>query len=309
MKKANFNAIMNLPIPESWVENALAIPERKEKKAVPFWRSRAMIAAASLVLVSALSILLYLSFGMKPPVEVKPYTHAASTVRPTYESGETAVTQTVTDGTTGMNETRPAEAEPESVQAIDRISGTVYVSPTATAPQSGTTPSPYPSAKPTTPGTKPNPTEAVQPTDRPYVPPTEEAQPTEPSWNTPTEQPWEPGWDYPTELPTENTDEPHNPPAKLPKRRILYASIPKDIIPSDGTVFCMLRTDDGAALGDYGEFSADRRMTLLAYGTKYTYYYTVSDYISVPYEAENTTVSYEIYDGEGNILTTGSYRL
>ena len=30
MKKANFNTLKNLPVPEKWLENALAVPEKAE---------------------------------------------------------------------------------------------------------------------------------------------------------------------------------------------------------------------------------------------------------------------------------------
>ena len=35
MKKANFNTLKNLPVPEKWLENALAVPEKEEAKPLP----------------------------------------------------------------------------------------------------------------------------------------------------------------------------------------------------------------------------------------------------------------------------------
>ena len=69
MKSFNFDTLQNLPIPEGWIENALSIPEQEEQKPalIPFWRRpRVIAAAASLILVSALSIALFLSMNNAP---------------------------------------------------------------------------------------------------------------------------------------------------------------------------------------------------------------------------------------------------
>ena len=119
MKEFNFNTIKNLPVPEQWIENALAISETEEQKpaVVPlsnghceesaepmtrqsqlFWRKPRFIAlAASLVLVTALSISLFLSMGSKPPIAVKSDSKPDSTqiVWSTDEYGATVATEVV----------------------------------------------------------------------------------------------------------------------------------------------------------------------------------------------------------------------
>ena len=50
-------------------------------------------------------------------------------------------------------------------------------------------------------------------------------------------------------------------------------------------------------------------MTFLAYGAKYTYYYVISDYVTIPAAAEGKTATYEVYDRGGKRLQSGSYQL
>lgn len=129
MKEFNFNTLQNLPVPGQWIENALAIPETEEQRpaAVPFWRKPRFIAmAATLVLVSALSIALFLTMG-KPPVAVKSGSPSAATeiIWSTDEYGATIATEivVVTDGDADQGGTSPTEAQSGIVRFFERLFG------------------------------------------------------------------------------------------------------------------------------------------------------------------------------------------
>ncbi len=63
MKKVNFNQLKNAKTPESWIENAINIPQRN-KKFIPFYLKPYFIAsAASVVLCCALSLFVFANLG------------------------------------------------------------------------------------------------------------------------------------------------------------------------------------------------------------------------------------------------------
>lgn len=70
MNKANFDSLKHIKAPQEWLDQAAAIPEtcaQKRHDAIPIYR---VAAAASLVLVSVIGLLAYLSFGDKAPVTI-----------------------------------------------------------------------------------------------------------------------------------------------------------------------------------------------------------------------------------------------
>ncbi len=318
MKEFNFNTIKNLPIPEQWIENALAIPEAEEQKpaVVPFWRKPRFIAlAASLVLVTALSISLFLSMGSKPPIAVKSDSKPDSTqiVWSTDEYGATVATEVVSVPDDGnQNGAHPSEEPSASSQSVENALGGDRTSPTALSGQGGSE-----SASPTTPGdqrgsatrhggTSQSPTAAPQkPTaSTSPVTPDPTAAPTlietashetevAPPVELPTTAPWEPIWDDPTEPPGTS---------------YITASIPWDVHPGrDHNVFCRLETYDGEIIGEGGLFDGNRLMLFL--GTdrqKNIYSYQFKNHITIPDELKGEYVNYYIYDIEGNILKSGT---
>jgi hypothetical protein len=84
MNKLNFDSLNNIKAPEQWIKNAAVIPETSVKKrAFPLYR---VAAAASIVLVSVIGLLTYLSFGNHAPIELRD--NAAGDVPPTESAGE-----------------------------------------------------------------------------------------------------------------------------------------------------------------------------------------------------------------------------
>lgn len=353
MKEFNFNTLRDLPVPESWIENAFAIPENadREPASIPFWRKPRFIAtAASLLLVTALSVGLFLSMGGKTPVPVKPDAKPSATeiIWSTNASGETVATEVVPAD--GQVQPHPTEQKSTLQRLIDRVLGTGDAPSPTTAPGTDRRDAPSPTTSPGTNrrGASPttsqsptqsgraNPSQASRPSDgikpaettapiasltEPEVTPTEppvsptdaveptERQPYEPQM-PPTESPWV--HPYPSEGPTEACGEQPTDSQQtiqpLLKRRVLYVSIPQAEVPSDGVIYCIL-TVDGAVLGEDDLYADERRMTFLAYGTSYTFYYVISDHITIPASAEGKTATYEVYDSSGNLLKTGSYQL
>lgn len=84
MNQVNFDSLNNIKAPEQWIKKAAAIPETSVKKRVfPLYR---VAAAASIVLVSVIGLLTFLSFGNHAPIELRD--NAAGDIPPTESAGE-----------------------------------------------------------------------------------------------------------------------------------------------------------------------------------------------------------------------------
>lgn len=254
----NFRKLEDLKVPDELMEKLLAIPETEEQKApavIPWWRNRAVIAAASLVLVSVLSLIVYFLIGNKidVPVAMKPSKSATEIVWSTDENGETVATEViiVPDGHNDPNGTTPTEPKSGLERFIESIFGPRdNTAPTTAASDRGRT----------TPTTKTSPTEggrrnpispsqgAVTPTqgDQPIVSPTEApVEPTE-SYDVPVE-PWDDPPD-PTEPPDEPTEAP-KPPDDPPAPTVSpYTDTISDLvyigdIPDGSVIYCWLYDD------------------------------------------------------------------
>lgn len=330
MKEFNFNTIKNLPVPEQWIENALAISETEEQKPAvvplsnahceesaepmtrqsqPFWRKPRFIAlAASLVLVTALSISLFLSMGSKPPIAVKSDSKPDSTqiVWSTDEYGATVATEVVVIPKDGdPNGTAPTEKRSAIEQFFENVFGTVdRTTPTTpsgqngASSQNGRTPQ-SPSAAPQSPTAAPSPvtpdpTAAPRPieTDPPHE--SETAPPEEP----PTAAPWERPPDEPTEPPVYH--------ATITSSifKPTYGLGEKDTIP----VYCkILSTDKSVLYGDPDLYSEQHRAIITENnpGTL-KFAYTPADLGILPADGKYYC---EFYDENGRRLRYGTMYL
>ena len=294
MKKANFDMLKNLPVPEGWIENALAIPEQEEKKnaVVPFWKNREVIAAASLVLVSALSLLLYLNFGVKPPVEVKSSAPATEIVWSTDENGETIATEiiVVDDSTTGQDGTQSTEPKSPIEQLIEQIFGTENTSPTSAAGRGRADPK-----KKTNPteGGRINPTAKTDPTQSPLsTEKPEESPTTEPPLATSAPETQKPTGSY-----------------RPPGDTEFYGMFTLDnsgvvsggnYAAEETTLFCRIYDSNGNMIGDGGLFSPQRQATILSKydnGMIVAYYNPVEKGLYIT-EDVYEYVFYDIHDNE-----------
>lgn len=342
MKEFNFDALRNLPVPEDWIENALAIPEEEEKKpaVIPFWRKPRFIAmAASLMLVTALSIALYLSMGNKPPVTVKPNSKPSATeiIWSTDENGETVATEVVIipDPDEQQNATQPTEKKSPVAQFFERIfGGTDPTAPTPSPTESGRRspnqkPAPTEKGKPS-PTAKDTPTEKddlpVESTDPPYstTAPTEiiiEEPPTVTPWEDSTTSPTESGdviihgpggWDV-TEAPwdpdaTEPTPKPTQPKPTQSKYKdsvrisASVYSISK-INQDGGVVYCRIYDDNGNVYGDGDLYSDQHLATLTLTFDGGSLSYSPRDHGILP---EDGYYHFEFYTRAGRSLSKGN---
>lgn len=317
MKAFNFNTLQNLPVPDGWVEKALAIPETADQKpvAVPLWRKpRFIAAAASLVLVSALSIALFLTMGSKNPLPVKP--SSPPIIRSTDANGETVAEKAVTDPDSGRQDsTTPDQPKSALQRIIDSVFGTPDRSAQATSsPTVSDRIAPTAKAAPSESGhTRPTegalPTEPAAPPTEPYAtPPTEPmlstTAPTEKETDAPREDdpPTEAAW-YP-DTPTEPTE----PTVPKPTQSRYQPTVSRTVssfntlIHENAVIYCKITDDDGAVFGDADLFSGQHLASCVRTAGGYLVSYTPRDYGILP---EDGRYSFVFYTQEGKTLLSG----
>ena len=206
MTEKDFRQLKDLRTPEEWIENALLIPQKKNKP--PFlFRPSVIGAAASLLIIATAALTLFLNLRQLP----EPTTQTVfQTVTPTDTSATTTETVQATPPST-MQPT--AVSSSPSTAAVSQAASSSQTAP-AVSPSgsSNSSPTPLPTVKPTV---SPTVSPTVKPTGSPTVPPTVKptAAPTEPA--TYATQPLT----APTEIkPTVPATEP----ATLPKEEELY---------------------------------------------------------------------------------------
>ena len=202
----DFRQLKDLRTPEEWIENALLIPQKKNKP--PFLFHPSVIgAAASLLIIATAALTLFLNLRQLP----EPTTQTVfQTVTPTDTSATTTETVQATPPST-MQPT--AVSSSPSTAAVSQAASSSQTAP-AVSPSgsSNSSPTPLPTVKPTV---SPTVSPTVKPTGSPTVPPTVKptAVPTEPA--TYSTQPLT----APTEI---KPTVPATVPATLPKEEELY---------------------------------------------------------------------------------------
>ena len=337
MKKANFDTLKNLPVPEKWIENALLIPGQEKKKAavIPFWRRKGAIAlAASLVLISVLSVILFSQIGTKQPLKIK--SSATESVSPTEVIGE-STTDPTPEGAT----------EPKTV--IDRVKDVIdsfFHTPTETQGSGSTNPTtasdnikntptePQAQSPTAKPGTRPTesakPTEPLSPTqgekatETPVYPTapqreTEAPSPTEAEWFDPTYAPdrTEPAWEEPTYAPdhTGPAQDPNTPtepnvrPTTDPYANYYITTVTQTVRWNPkkygiDTVYCRVYDANWVLCGDEDIYSNQHIAQVTDNGNGYyTFSYTPKDYGILP---KDGLYHYKFYDSGGRFSITGS---
>lgn len=237
-------------------------PERKKEKIVPFVRyRRAAAAAASLVLVSVLSLTVYFLFGNKPNTPIAAAPSSQSDITPSAPTGESGGDPIGEDAPT-----QPTEAH----SGLQKLMDALFPKPSqesngsdrsASSPNNKNTDEK--NNKPTTTPSggvkKPNPTEntngtpTLDPTTPYFVTPTQthiDPQPTEPPadppWSDdpaqpPVDDPWDP------ETPTEGGGDVELPWDDEPIYINVY--IDTDIVRDYSYVYCKVYDNNGTRLG------------------------------------------------------------
>ena len=276
MDKINFDSLKHIKAPQVWLEKAAAIPDSvvQKREAFPMYR---VVAAASLVLVSAVGVLVFLFFGGSGEQVVIRHDGIAAT---DVFTDETTVGET-------LSAVAPAAAETVAVSSTDAAGNTVISyeeKPASTgavirSTQSVTFPTAAASSiAPSNPASEhiPVPTEAPAPTS---VPVTE----------SPVTQP-----------PTEN-DRP-------PGDTEFYGMFSFGTAGGSGynsaediSVFCRLYDSSGSLVGDSPLYSPQREATILSWysdGSVYAYYDPAAHGLRLTEDA----YEYIFYDAHGNEL-------
>ena len=286
-------------------------PDEKREKIIPFARiNRTALAAASLVLVSVLSLTVYFFFGNKNRTPVPVASSPQSVTTPSTPTGES--------GDPLGQQTPSAPTEPRS--GLQQIMDWLFPKPTtatgmptsSTAPTEKNTKSIVLSSKETTKSdTTHKPTEmgAFVPTEsapRSTEPP-HPTEPCDPPSNDPTEHvpdPWEP-----TEGDPNEGDSPAHEPEIVPPTEDggMEAAPPTEInasfdasLTDDVThVYCKVYDDSGRRLGSSDLYDRSHRADVLDAGSRYA---------SVVYEVPDGVLTrpgyynYVFYDRNGRML-------
>lgn len=206
MTEKDFRQLKDLRTPEEWIENALLIPQKKNKP--PFlFRPSVIGAAASLLIIATAALTLFLNLRQLP----EPTTQTVfQTVTPT----DTSATAKETVHTTQTATTQPTavSSSPSTAAVSQAASSSQTASAVSPSGSSNSSPTPLPTVKPTV---SPTVSPTVMPTGSPTVPPTVKptAAPTTPA--TYATQPLT----APTEI---KPTVPATVPATLPKEEELY---------------------------------------------------------------------------------------
>lgn len=291
MNDLNFRSLENMQVPDELIERLLAIPETAERKpaVIPWYRRRAAVAAASLVLVSVLSLTVYFLFGTKnhTSLPISPSSPVSSTVQET------------TDGTPSETSQGSTDAD-ENPSVIRQIIDSIF---RPTEPQTATQPTAVRSTQPQATSAKPVPAGETTPQTATEK---HEETPTEPPTETPieiepTEEPPEPV--APTEPPDlpDPTDPPDLPdPTESPYTDIISDLVYIGEIPDGSVIYCWLYNpyrlcDDDA----YTEmFYAD--VTPLDDGYAFLDYQPKAHGVTLPYKGRYRYLWYLSYDGSHN---------
>ena len=202
----DFRQLKDLRTPEEWIENALLIPQKKNKP--PFlFRPSVIGAAASLLIIATAALTLFLNLRQLP----EPTTQTVfQTVTPTDTSATTTETVQATPPST-MQPTA-VSSSPSTAAVMQTPSSSQSAQAVSPSGSSNSSSTPLPTVKPTV---SPTVSPTVKPTGSPTVPPTVKptAAPTTPA--TYATQPLT----APTEI---KPAAPATEPATLPKEEELY---------------------------------------------------------------------------------------
>lgn len=279
MSKPDFDFSKYVEVPESWIENALNIPNtvNSQPKAFPV---RRIVAAASIVLVAVLGVSLYFLFGNKSPIPVAPIkpTDSAQTMTETASVDTESVT--LTERMTTSATTPPsAPSTSAATQIATDSEGEIIVITTITT-RTEHTPS---DATPISPATTQAP--AVTPSEEPAVPPTQAA----------------------TEISVPTAPTPTEPNIRTLELNLrlseMIATVAED---GDSTLYCCIYDSAGNPIGDPDLYSRGHLLDIRPDGyqsQEVIYHY------SVDYDANTVPdggFTYRIYLSSGTVLNKGT---
>lgn len=124
MKKVNFHTFENLTVSDELMQKALSIPENAKATPIPFYRrTRSLAAAASFVLVFALSLFLIFFFENKNVVPIAPFSTQKPAVADTRE--ELSTESASESRTPASQETDAPATQPQTQVSTDSEGNTI----------------------------------------------------------------------------------------------------------------------------------------------------------------------------------------
>ncbi|MBQ7134015.1 MAG: hypothetical protein IJO20_05915 [Ruminococcus sp.] len=247
MNDKNFDHLKNLKAPESWIENAINIPNTEDKqKPVFFLRySRSLAAVACLVIVCAISLII----ALNRDDNVLPIEPSDKTVTTDATIGdETQIFTDATESVTSENKQPATNSDRENGGAP--FEGTIDNSDSLNKP---TAPSQKPDSDPTS-----SDTTDVTPTENPVIKPTDlpTVKPTKPPTEKPTARP--PDSDKPnTPQAPESPGDPYEPPTdgegegSSNPHYVFYTSFSTGYLDSSMQIYCSVLDPDGNIVVNY----------------------------------------------------------
>ncbi|MBQ8057674.1 MAG: hypothetical protein IJ275_05000 [Ruminococcus sp.] len=300
MNNINFDSLTNIKAPEAWIENALNIPSTVEKKKplLFFKHSRAIAAVACLVLVSVVSITIYLKHDrLVVPID------------PNYTETLASVCNDATDATSDKNET---SSNQENTVVLE-TQPYELIEPTEGGSPNSQKPTQKPIVGPTLPNDPPENTEPSQPqfevpteaashpkpptpTVAPTVVPQDPTNTQPPIDPPPCIEPSDPSWEVPTVSPTEAPPSPSEPEFGSIS---FSAQIRTSLVSGDNLVYCSVYDSNNHLIGDSNLYSAQHKAYIIGYSDgKAILSYRLPDGLIT----EHGTYSYYFYNRYGETL-------
>lgn len=294
LSKPEFDFSKYVEVPESWIKNALDIPdsvsEQPEVKPFP----RRYLTAASVVLIAVLGVSVYFLYGNKSPIPIVPKSSTPAAEAPsetTFVEAPSAESGTVpdqTEPTQSKEKPSAAPTQPATQIATDSRGNIIITNRTDST------------AAPTTSLTQAA-TESATQKPQPIQAPTAKA--TETASVTPASEPVIPSSEPPTQI-------------SAPDIRKLTVIVPSDMFhveicdSENEPLYCAVYDNSGRLLGD-GDLYSDSHliekepipsMEGEAHGTSFLRYY---EFEYDANQSPGSAFTYRIYLSDGHILYEG----
>lgn len=269
MKKLNFNELNSIKTPDSWIQNAINIPNDKPIKQPLYLRPKVLATVASFVICVALSVTLFVLFQENTQAPVLPQKTTISNsdffdeTKQTYASIQSSVISSITT-TQALVMTEPIESTKTTISTQ--------------LPSSDDTITP---SQPVTEPTEVTQNTVIKPTVKPdnSHPISSTVEPTE--LTTVTKEPSDPMIAFPTE-PTFETDfvPPSTETTLYFKSNIIFVAKQNTILDRNENLYCHLEKTDGTSCALMGSV-AEMVLKKQDYENRYKAVYSPDKYLNI----------------------------
>lgn len=302
MSKPDIDFSKYVKVPESWINNALDIPNTVKSEPKVTFLPRNIIAAAGIVLVTMLGISLYFLSRNISPAQIAP-----GTVEPTAATASAFEPFNMTAQPTEP----PVKDEPSSSKAGSAVhSVTEGASTAATSPTAPTPTAPPHSLTPTAPQLPTSVYTWPEPTQMPSPKPTAVSAPTQARTDAPSPTAARPTTSSPTQAPATQAgdDVPEEEPSyieiALPLNELELIMVAED---SEDMYYCRVYDSRGNMLGSGDLYSSDHIASVVTLSGTPHLYYTIERLVSSGYTSDHTSperFTYQFYLRSGAVICT-----